>query len=83
MLNDIKASWSKVASLEPKLVDSTTNQHWVQMMVGNERMMMITFEMSINSVTGTMSFYLPYSKLKPIINALNPHIIIFDALTNG
>ena len=76
MLNDIKASWSKVASIEPKLIDSTTNQHWVQMMIGNERMMMITFEMVINNITGTMSFYLPYSMLKPIINELNPHIII-------
>lgn len=76
MLNDIKASWGKIASVEPKLVDSTTNQHWVQMMVGNERVMMITFEMVINAITGTMSFYLPYSMLKPIINELNPHIII-------
>ena len=76
MLNDIKASWGKIVSVEPKLVDSTTNQHWVQMMVGNERVMMITFEMSINNITGTMSFYLPYSMLKPIINELNPHIII-------
>jgi flagellar motor switch protein FliM len=76
MLNDIKASWSKVTSVEPKLVDSTTNQHWVQMMIGNERMMMITFELVINQITGTMNFYIPYSMLKPIINELNPHIII-------
>jgi flagellar motor switch protein FliM len=76
MLNDIKASWSKVVSVEPKLVDSTTNQHWVQMMIGNERMMMITFEMVINQITGTMNYYIPYSMLKPIINELNPHIII-------
>jgi flagellar motor switch protein FliM len=76
MLNDIKASWSKVASVEPKLVDSTINQHWVQMMIGNERMMMITFEMVINQITGTMNYYIPYSMLKPIINELNPHIII-------
>jgi len=76
MLNDIKASWSKVVSVEPKLVDSTTNQHWVQMMIGNERMMMIAFEMVINQITGTMNYYIPYSMLKPIINELNPHIII-------
>ena len=76
MMNDIKASWSKVVSVEPKLVDSTTNQHWVQMMIGNERMMMVTFEMVINQITGTMNFYIPYSMLKPIINELNPHIII-------
>ncbi|NPV84690.1 MAG: flagellar motor switch protein FliM [Anaerolineae bacterium] len=76
MLNDIKASWSKVTTVEPKLVDSTTNQHWVQMMIGNERVMMVTFEIMINQVTGTMSFYVPYSMVKPVINDLNTHRII-------
>lgn len=76
MLNDIKASWSKVVNVEPKLVDSTTNQHWVQMMIGNERVMVVTFEIMISQVTGTMSFYVPYSMLKPVINDLNTHRII-------
>jgi flagellar motor switch protein FliM len=76
MLNDIKAAWSKIVPVEPKLVDSTINQHWVQMMIGNERVMMITFEIMINQVTGTMSFYIPYSMLKPVINELNTHRII-------
>jgi flagellar motor switch protein FliM len=76
MLNDIKAAWSKVVFIEPKLLDSTTNQHWVQMMVGNERVMMITFELVINQVTGTMSIYIPYSMVKPVVNDLNTHRII-------
>jgi len=76
MLNDIKAAWSKIVPVEPKLVDSTINQHWVQMMIGNERVMMITFEIMINGVTGTMSFYIPYSMLKPVIIELNTHRII-------
>lgn len=76
MLNDLKASWSKVVAIEPKLVDSTVNQHWVQMMIGNERVMMIAFEMMIHDVTGTMSIYIPYAMLKPVINELNPHTII-------
>jgi flagellar motor switch protein FliM len=76
MLNDIKAAWSKIIPVEPKLVDSTINQHWVQMMIGNERVMMVTFEIMINQVTGTMSFYIPYSMLKPVINELNTHRII-------
>jgi flagellar motor switch protein FliM len=76
MLNDIKASWSKVVAVEPKLVDSTVNQHWVQMMVGNERVMTIAFEIMMQQVTGTMSFYIPFSMLKPVITHLNPHTII-------
>ncbi len=76
MLNDVKAAWGKVVSIEPKLVDSTVNHHWVQMLIGNERVLMITFEMIIHETTGTMSFYLPYSMLKPVANELNPHLII-------
>jgi flagellar motor switch protein FliM len=76
MLNDLKASWGKVVTIEPKLIDSTVNQHWVQMMMGNERVLMVTFEMVIKDTTGTMSFYIPYSMLKPVANELNPHVII-------
>ncbi len=76
MLNDVKAAWGKVVSIEPKLIDSTVNQHWVQMMMGNERVLMVTFEMIIKDTTGTMSFYIPYSMLKPVANELNPHVII-------
>lgn len=76
MLGDIKSAWSKVVNLEPALEDSTTNQHWVQMMMANERVMMLTFEISIQSNTGTMSIFIPFSMLKPVANVLNPHIWI-------
>jgi flagellar motor switch protein FliM len=74
MLNDIKASWSKVVAIEPGLEDSTVNQHWVQMVMGNERVMLITFEMAFHNVTGTMNIYIPFTMLKPIANVLNPHV---------
>jgi len=76
MLGDIKAAWSKVINIEPTLEDSTTNQHWVQMMMGNERVMLLTFELNIQTTTGTMSIFIPFSMLKPIANVLNPHIWI-------
>lgn len=76
MLNDMKSAWSKVATVEPNLDDSTTNQHWVQMMMGNERVMLLTFEMSLQGVTGTMNIYIPFTTLKPIANVLNPHVWI-------
>ena len=76
MLGDIKAAWSKVVSIEPTLEDITTNQHWVQMILGNDRAMLLTFEINIQSVTGTMSIFVPFSLLKPIANELNPHLWI-------
>ncbi len=76
MLNDLKSAWNKLVSLEPSLEDSTINQHWVQMVMGNERMMLLTFEMTILGTTGTMNIYLPFSTLKPIAGVLNPHVWI-------
>jgi len=76
MLGDIKGAWSKVAMLEPTLEDSTVNQHWVQMMMGNERVLLLTIELNIQGVTGTISLFIPFNTLKPITNVLNPHIWI-------
>jgi flagellar motor switch protein FliM len=76
MLNDIKNSWARLVSIEPELEDSTTNQHWVQMLMGNERVMLLTFEVSLQNATGTMSIFLPFSTLKPIAGVLNPHVWI-------
>ena len=76
MLGDMKSAWSKVVSLEPSLEDSTVNQHWVQMMMGNERVLLLTIEINIQGVTGTMSIFIPFNMLKPISDVLNPHIWI-------
>lgn len=76
MLNDLKASWAKVASIEPSLEDSTVNQHWVQMFMGNDRVMLILFELTVQNVTGSMNIYIPFNTLKPIANELNPHVFI-------
>jgi flagellar motor switch protein FliM len=76
MLNDIKAAWSKLVVVEPGLDDTTVNYHWVQMVMGNERVMLVAFEMSVQSVTGTMNVYIPFTLLKPIAHLLNPYVWI-------
>ncbi len=76
MLGDFKGAWSKVVALEPQLEDSTVNHHWVQMMLGNARVVLITFEITIQGTTGTMNLYIPFSTLKPVANVLNPHVWI-------
>lgn len=76
MLFDIKSAWAKVVALEPSLEDSTINQQWVQMLMGNERVILLTFELSLQGLAGTMNTYIPFSTLKPILNVLNPHVWI-------
>jgi flagellar motor switch protein FliM len=46
------------------------------MMMGNERVLLLTVEVIIQGVTGTLSIIIPFNMLKPIINVLNPHIWI-------
>ncbi len=72
MFGDIKGAWSKVVSLEPSLEDSTVNQHWVQMMMGNERVVLLTVEIICPGVTGTMSIFIPFNTLKPIPQCAEP-----------
>ena len=76
MLSDIKAAWSKLSAIEPGLDDTTVNYHWVQMVMGNERVMLITFELAMQSITGTMNVYIPFTTLKPIASVLNPYLLI-------
>ncbi len=76
MLTDIKTVWSKVVAIEPQLVDSTINHHWVQMTLGSERVMLISFEIPLQEATGSMNIYIPFNMLKPIANVLNPHVWI-------
>jgi flagellar motor switch protein FliM len=76
MLNDLKAAWSRLVPLEPRLEDSTTNQQWVMMMMGGARVMFIAFEVSLQGVTGSINLYLPFSMLRPVASALNPAIWI-------
>lgn len=72
MMNDVKAAWSKVVTLEPRLEDATINNLWVTMLMRNARIVLVTFELLIQGVTGTMSLYIPLTMLKPVSNALTP-----------
>ena len=76
MLNDVKAAWSKVVVVEPGLEDSTVNQHWMQMVMGNERVMLVAYELVLSNISGTMNVYIPFTMLKPIANLLNPYVWI-------
>ncbi len=74
MLTDFKAAWSRLVELQPRLEESTTNQHWVQMAMVNARVKLVTFELVIDGTSGTMNLYIPFSTLKPVTQQLDPHL---------
>jgi len=73
MLPDIKAAWGKIVAVQPQLEESTTNYHWVQMTMGNDKVMLIAFELVFQDTTGIMNIYIPFSMLKPVAPLLRPH----------
>jgi flagellar motor switch protein FliM len=53
------------------------------MVMGSERVMLIAFEVTIQSVTGTMNIYVPFTLLKPIANLLNPYVFFTAGKKEG
>lgn len=76
ILGDIKVAWSNVIDVDTRLEESTTNFHWVQMSMGNERVILTAIEMRLEDTTGTMNLYLPFSMVKPIAHLLKPHALL-------
>jgi flagellar motor switch protein FliM len=76
ILSDIQAAWSNVVPVEPRLEESTTNFHWIQMSMGNERVILTAIELRLEHITGTMNLYLPFSMVKPIAHLLKPQTML-------
>lgn len=73
ILAEMKVSWDKVITLTPRLEDSTLHYNRVRILMGSARVALITFELVIQGVSGTINLYIPFSMLKPIAEALNPY----------
>lgn len=81
LLNDWQASFSRLAPLKPKLKDNTTNQHWVQLSLGGEWVVLFVLEVTIKNATGALYFYYPYQQLKPLLPKLSPKLFLADTST--
>lgn len=73
ILTEMKVSWDKIIALNPRLEDSTLHYNRVRILMGSVRVALITFELVIQGVSGTINLYIPFSMLKPIAEALNPY----------
>jgi len=76
VIHDIKESWKKLTDVEPELEDSTNNTHWIQMTMGNERVLLISIELRLHEETGAMNIYIPFKMLKPVAPLLRPQSLL-------
>jgi len=70
-LNDLKMAWETVLPLEFVVASMETSPQFVQIIPGNDTIVLVLFEIRMGEFQGAMSLCIPYLLLKPILNTLN------------
>lgn len=70
-LADLKAAWEAVLPVDFDLVSMETSPQFVQIVPGNDTVVLILFEIRIGEFSGAMSLCVPYLLLKPILGKLS------------
>lgn len=70
-LNDLKVAWETVLPLEFVVASMETSPQFVQIVPGNDTIVLVLFEIRIGEFKGAMSLCIPYLLIKPILNKLN------------
>lgn len=70
-LNDLKMAWETVARLDFTVASMETSPQFVQIVPGNDTIVLVLFEIRMGEFQGAMSLCIPYLLIKPILNKLN------------
>ena len=70
-LADLKTAWDAVLPMEFDLVSMETSPQFVQIVPGNDTVVLILFEIRMGEFSGAMSLCVPYLMLKPILGKLS------------
>jgi len=70
-LSDLKTAWETVLPLDFQLASMETSSQFVQIVPGNDTIVLVLFEIRIGDFQGAMSLCIPYLLLKPILGKLS------------
>lgn len=70
-LEDLKTIWDGVTPLEFEVASTETNSQFVQIVPGNDTVVLILFEVRMGDYQGAMSLCIPYLLIKPILGKLS------------
>jgi len=70
-LNSLKESWQHVIPLETYLEVMESNPQFAQIVLPNEMVVAITFEVRVEESSSTMTIGIPYMALKPVLPKLS------------
>jgi len=70
-LNDLKAAWETILPLDFEVVSLETSPQFVQIVPGNDTVVLVLLEVRLGEFRGAMSLCIPYLLLKPILSKLS------------
>ncbi len=70
-LTDLKAAWETVLPLDFQVASMETSAQFVQIVPGNDTIVLMLFEVHMGEFQGAMSLCIPYLLLKPILSKLS------------
>lgn len=70
-LADLKTAWETVLPLEFVVASMETSPQFVQIVPGNDTVVLVLFEIRMGEFQGAMSLCVPYLLIKPILNKLS------------
>ena len=70
-LADLKTAWETVLPLDFVVASMETSSQFVQIVPGNDTVVLVLFEVRMGEFKGAMSLCIPYLLIKPILNRLS------------
>ena len=70
-LSDLKTAWETVLPLEFVVESVESSPQFVQIVPGNDTVVLVLFEVRMGEFKGAMSLCIPYLLIKPILNRLS------------
>jgi flagellar motor switch protein FliM len=69
---EIKESWSQILEIQPVIDRVETNTNHRPMLSSSEIIVLITLEIKILEIEGTLNLVIPYSQVEPILKRFSP-----------
>jgi flagellar motor switch protein FliM len=70
-LDDLRVAWDNVTPLDFDVASTETSSQFVQIVPGNDTVVLILFEVRMGDYQGAMSLCVPYLLIKPILSKLS------------
>ncbi len=70
-LNDLRTAWETIHPLDFELASMETSTQFVQIVPGNDTIVLVLFQIRMGEFQGAMSLCIPYLLLKPILAKLS------------